>query len=340
MKKIDTKDAVGHVLCHDITKITTDEKGVAFPKGHVVKEEDIEILHSLGKFNLYVWEKQEGMLHENEAAYILRDICQNQYLEPSDVKEGKIEFKAQIDGLFCVDIEKLAAINSIGQICIATRHNYSPVLKGDRLAGTRVVPLVIEEEKMEKAKAIAKGVPILSLLPYKPLKAGIITTGSEVKKGIIKDSFTPVVEKKLSQYGITVICHEIVEDKKSEIVKAIANLRLNKADFILCTGGMSVDPDDLTPGAIAESGADIVCYGTPILPGSMFLLGYFEDKVPIAGLPGCVMYEANTVFDLALPRIAAGSIMEHRDFALMGHGGLCLQCNSCHYPHCSFGKGS
>lgn len=341
MKKIATKDAVGHVLCHDITQIIKDVKrDVAFRKGHIVREEDINALHALGKYHLYVWESQEGMLHENEAADILRAVCENTGMAAGPVKEGKIVLTSEKNGLFCVDVKKLNAINSLGSICISVRHSNTPVATGEKLAGVRVVPLIISSEKMDEVKKIAQGAPILKLLPYKPLQAGIVTTGSEVEKGIIKDTFTPVVEKKLARFGISVMSREIVGDVKEDITAAILKLREQGAQLILCTGGMSVDPDDLTPGAIAASGAAVVSYGAPVLPGNMFLLAYFEDGTPVMGLPGCVMYERRTIFDIVLPRIAAGVVMSAQDFNIMGAGGLCLECENCNYPACAFGKGS
>lgn len=340
MKKIATKDAVGHVLCHDITRIIKDvEKDAVFRKGHIVREKDIETLHSMGKFNLFVWEKLPNMLHENEAADILRDICMNSGMSADSVKEGKITITAQTSGLFRVDVKRLEAINSLGEICISVRHTNTPVLEGEKLAGVRVVPLVIEQKKMNTVKSLAGETPLLELLPYKPLKAGIVTTGSEIALGLIKDNFTPVVEKKLSYFGITVIGREIVDDNKENITDAILKLRNEKADIILCTGGMSVDPDDSTPGAIAASGAKVISYGAPVLPGNMFLLAYFEDGTSVLGLPGCVMYEHRTIFDIILPRISAGVVITSQDIAAMGHGGLCLECKECHYPSCAFGKG-
>lgn len=340
MKKIETINAVGHILCHDITRIIKDVvKDTAFKKGHIVKEEDIPVLLSLGKAHLYIWEKKEGTLHENEAAEILYDICKNENMKPSEVKEGKIDLIANTDGLFRVDIKRLDEINELEEIMIATRHNNFPVKKGDKLAGTRVIPLVIEEEKLMEAKKIAGDTPLLELLPYKKMKAGIVTTGSEVYYGRIKDTFTPVVANKLSEYGITVCGHKIVNDESEMIVAAIKDLKENGADLIICTGGMSVDPDDLTPSSIKKSGAEIITYGAPVLPGAMFLLGYFEDDTPIMGLPGCVMYSKVTIFDLVLPRITAGVKVTKKDIAKMGNGGLCLGCSPCHYPNCSFGKG-
>ncbi|WP_160684487.1 molybdopterin-binding protein [Clostridium sp. C2-6-12] len=340
MKKIETINAVGHILCHDITRIIKDVvKDTAFKKGHIVKEEDIPVLLSLGKEHLYIWEKKEGTLHENEAAEVLYDICKNENMKPSEVKEGKIDLIAETDGLFRIDVKRLDEINELEEIMIAARHNNFPVKKGDKLAGTRVIPLVIEEEKLNEAKKIAGNTPLLELIPYKKMKAGIVTTGSEVYYGRIKDTFTPVVVNKLNEYGITVCGHKIVNDESEMIVNAIKDLKANGADLIICTGGMSVDPDDLTPSSIRESGAEIISYGAPVLPGAMFLLGYFEDETPIMGLPGCVMYSKATIFDLVLPRIAAGVKVTKKDIAKLGNGGLCLGCSPCHYPNCSFGKG-
>ncbi len=340
MKKIKTVDAVGHVLCHDITRIIKDvTKDTPFRKGHVVKEEDIPVLLSLGKENLYIWEKKEGMLHENEAAEILFNICKNDNMVGSEIREGKIELIADSDGLFRVDVDRLEAINDLDEIIIATRHNNYPVKKGDKLAGTRVIPLIIEEEKLKKAQEIGGDKPLLELLPYKAMKAGIVTTGSEVYHGRIKDTFTPVIIEKLKEYGISVCGHKIADDNSEMIVNSIKELKDNGAEMIICTGGMSVDPDDLTPSSIRKSGANIVSYGAPVLPGAMFLLGYFDDGTPIMGLPGCVMYTKATIFDLILPRVAAGVKMTKKDISRMGHGGLCFACKVCTYPRCEFGKG-
>ena len=340
MKCINTTDAVGHVLCHDITRIVKDVvKDTAFRKGHIVTEEDIPVLLSLGKDHLYVWEKDENTLHENEAAEILCGVCKNENMHPTDVKEGKIELVADCDGLFRVDVPRLDAINEIDEIMIATRHNNTPVKKGDRMLGTRVIPLVIAKEKMELVKETAGSEPLVSLTPYKPMKAGIVTTGNEVYYGRIKDTFTPVIIDKLAEYGIEVSGHILCDDNMEKITNAILQLKEEGADLILCSGGMSVDPDDRTPGAIKNTGARIVSYGAPVLPGAMFLLAYLEDGTPIMGLPGCVMYAKATVFDLVLPRIAAGVEVTKKDLAHMGNGGFCLGCKTCHYPNCGFGKG-
>ena len=259
-------------------------------------------------------------------------------MEASEVREGKIELRAARDGLFLVDTERLNAVNAIDELMIATRHGFTPVRKGDKLCGTRVIPLIINEQKLKAAEDAAGRAPILRLAPYKRRTAAILTTGNEVKSGRIQDKFTPVLLQKLADYGIKVLYQELTGDGIENIRAGIERARAQKPDMILCTGGMSVDPDDNTPGAIKASGARIVTYGAPVLPGAMFLLGYFDDGTPIMGLPGCVMYAKATIFDLALPRVAADLPMEKRDFVVLGEGGLCLGCESCRYPVCPFGK--
>lgn len=344
MKLIKTEDAVGHVLCHDITQIIKGvTKDAVFRKGHIVTEEDIPVLLSVGKENLYVWEKEEGMLHENDAAEILRQICQGEHMHPSDVKEGKIELIADIDGVLKIEREKLRKVNSLGEIMIASRHGDFPVKKGDKLAGTRVIPLVISEEKMQQAKDVTAGGVIFNILPYKKKKAGIVTTGSEVYYHRIKDTFTPVIEEKLAEYDIEVGGHEICNDDPQMIENAIRSLLADGCNMIVCTGGMSVDPDDRTPYAIRQVTGEIVSYGAPVLPGAMFLLAYYREEgkevIPVLGLPGCVMYSKRTIFDLVLPRLTVGEILTAEDLNTLGEGGLCLNCPECTFPNCGFGKG-
>ncbi len=338
MKLIKTTEAVGHVLCHDLTQILPGEfKGARFRKGHIVTEEDIPVLLSMGKENLYIFELDAGKVHENDAAEVLCEICKGDNIDRSEVKEGKIELSAACDGCFTLDTDRLYRINSIDEIMIATRKANTAVCAGDKLAGTRVIPLVIDKDKLTEATAIMGGDPLMNVIPYKLKTAAVITTGSEVYHGRIEDKFTPVLIDKLSAYGIQVSVHITVDDGIEKITAAIEQVR-DKADLILCTGGMSVDPDDNTPGAIKESGAKIITYGAPVLPGAMILLGYFEDGTPILGLPGCVMYAKATVFDLVMPRIAAGIRLNKADFVAYGEGGLCLSCPDCTYPHCPFGK--
>jgi molybdenum cofactor synthesis domain-containing protein len=339
MKLIDTKDAVGQVLCHDMTQIIRGvTKDARFRKGHIVTEEDIPVLLSMGKEHIYVWERKEGVLHEDEAALRLVSVCQNENMIASPVKEGKIELSAACTGLFRVDVERLAILNGQDDIMIATRHTNSVVHPGDKLAGTRIIPLVIPEERLNSVLSRASGSPILELLPFQLKTCGLITTGSEVSKGRIKDTFTPVIVDKLAAFGIEVTQHHLPGDDMEAITAAVLDCKEKGVDLILCTGGMSVDPDDRTPGAIKATGANVISYGSPVLPGAMFLLAYFDDGTPVMGLPGCVMYAKATVFDLILPRVAAKVPVTRKDLAMLGHGGLCLGCPECHYPICPFGK--
>lgn len=340
MKTIRTEDAVGHVLCHDITRIVKDDtKGVAFRRGHVVTEADIPELLKLGKASLYVFEAKEGMLHENDAAAILYDISAGEHMTGSEVKEGKIDIYAAEDGLFQVDVERLKAVNRLGEMMIATRHTNSPVRKGDKLAGTRVIPLVIESGKMERARQVAGDVPLLRIHPYRQRKAAVVVTGSEVDKGLIRDTFTPVVLAKLKEYGIEDVPHRLVGDDPERTVQAIRDFLADGAEIVLCTGGMSVDPDDRTPLAIKTVAERVVRYGAPVLPGAMFMLGYAKEGQALIGLPGCVMFHGRTIFDIILPRILADLPITSDDIAALGHGGLCLNCDTCIFPNCALGAG-
>ena len=255
----------------------------------------------------------------------------------SEPKEGKIEIRAAADGLLKIHSEKLRAVNGLGEMMIATIHGNFPVKAGDRLAATRIIPLVIEEEKMNRAKEAAGGEPLLKILPMSHKKVGIVTTGSEVFKGRIQDAFGPAIRAKLAAYDTEVMGQVILDDCQEDISAAILKFVRQGADMVLCTGGMSVDPDDRTPGAIKATGADIVSYGAPVLPGAMFLLSYLGE-IPVLGLPGCVMYAGRTVFDLVLPRVLAGERLTKADLDSYGEGGLCLNCEVCHFPNCGFGK--
>lgn len=331
MKLIRTEDAEGQVLCHDMTQIIRGvTKDAVFRKGHIVTKEDIPVLLSIGKEHIYVWEKTEGMLHENEGAEILRQICQGANLSPTEPKEGKISLRAECDGVFKINPEKLIAVNSVGEVMIATKRRDTYVKKGQVVAGMRVIPLVISAEKMDKARQAAGEPPILSVLPVKPKKAAILATGSEIYKGRIEDTFTPVVAEKLESFGCTVMDHQILDDCAEITTAKILEEIKNGAEIVCVTGGMSVDPDDRTPLAIRSTEAEVISYGAPVLPGAMFMLAYYRKKedggnekiIPVVGLPGCVMYAKTTIFDLILPRLLADDPVKAEELCRMGEGGL------------------
>ncbi|MDW7674400.1 MAG: molybdopterin-binding protein [Bacillota bacterium] len=340
MIKVRTTEAVGMILCHDITRIVPGEfKGRAFKKGHQIKEEDVEELLKLGKEHIFAWEQQDGVIHENDAAERIAKAIIGDNLSLTEPNQGKISLIAKISGLLKVNIDLLTQANSIDQIAIATLHNNRIVKTGDIVAGTRVIPLVIDEAKIETVEKLChNNSSLLQVLPMKKLQVGMVTTGNEVFSGRIKDAFGPAVRKKLEQYDCSLLKQVFTPDDQKIITDEIIKLIEEGAELVVVTGGMSVDPDDNTPAAVKATGAEIITYGTPVLPGSMLLLAYY-GKVPIVGLPGCVMYAKTTVFDLILPRILAEELLTKRDIALLGHGGLCLECPECVFPHCFFGKG-
>ncbi|MBQ3459407.1 MAG: molybdopterin-binding protein [Solobacterium sp.] len=342
MKLMKTVDAVGQMLCHDMTQIIPGEfKGPLFRKGHIVTEEDIPLLLSIGKDHIYVWEVNESMLHEDEAAEILYQICTNgsSSFEKTAPKEGKIEVIAAMDGLLKIDRKRLYAVNSIGEMMIASRHGDTAVKAGDRLAGTRVIPLIIEKEKMAAAEKATEGAPIFTLKPFVKKKIGLITTGNEVYYGRIEDKFTPVIKAKLKAFGAEVVFHKLSSDDVELETSLIQEALAADVDMVICTGGMSVDPDDRTPAAIRAAADEVITYGAPVLPGAMFMLAYKgEKRIPICGLPGCVMYAKRTIFDLMLPRLLADDPITKEEIDRLGEGGYCLNCQVCTYPNCGFGK--
>lgn len=321
MKMIRTEDAVGQVLLHDMTQIVPGEfKGRRFIKGQVITEEDIPVLLSIGKEHIYVGEIGEGFVHENDAAEILVDIACGEGFEFSDIKEGKIDVIVKEDGILRIDKEELLKLNMIDDIIFSTLLGNIPVKKGDKVAGTRVIPLMIKEELLQEAREkCTKKIIWVDKIHKK--KVGIVTTGSEVYYGRIQDKFGPVIRAKVGEYGCEVLGQTIVNDEKEMIKEAIKAWLDQGAEMVICTGGMSVDPDDMTPTAIKECGGEFVTYGSPVLPGAMLLVSYINGN-PILGLPGAVMHCKKTVFDLVLPRVLANEKLTKQDIAEMGYGGL------------------
>ena len=339
MKQIRIEDSVGCILSHDVTKIVPGEfKGRLFKKGHVIREEDIPKLLDIGKEHIYVWEPKKGQLHENDAAIRVKDLVLGQgcYIS-EEIKEGKIDFFANTQGIVKINKDLLLKLNLLGEIIVSTIHNNTPVKKGEKIGATRVIPLIRDEKKILEAEKIIKE-KIISVEEIKPKKAVLITTGNEVYKGRIKDAFLPVMKEKLEYYGSEIVKQVILPDNKEMITENILKaIEEDKVDMIICTGGMSVDPDDVTPSAIKDCNGEIVTYGAPVLPGAMFLLAYYKN-IPILGVPSCAMYSKRTIFDLVLPRILADEKLSFEDIARFGNGGMCLNCEICSFPHCSFGK--
>ncbi|HBC93913.1 MAG TPA: molybdopterin-binding protein [Pelotomaculum sp.] len=339
MRKVPVTEAVGMVLCHDITKIVPGcEKGRAYRRGQVVTTGDIPKLLDLGKKHIYVWEPEDDLVHEDEAALGLARHAAGPGLYWDQPSQGRVNIRAARDGLLKVEARRLYTANSLEDIAMATLHNNRVVCKGQVVAGTRIIPLAIQRPILEEAEeACANPEPLLTVKPFQPLWVGVVTTGSEVYTGRIKDGFYSVIKKKLAPFGARLLGQIIVPDDPDVISKEIRMLVADGAGLVMVTGGMSVDPDDVTPAGIRAAGAEVVTYGAPALPGAMFMLAYL-GHVPVCGLPGCVMFNNSTIFDLILPRIFAGERISRPDIVALGHGGLCEECEACRYPACSFGK--
>ena len=339
MKLIPVTKAVGMVLSHDITEIVPGQfKGPAFKRGHVVRQEDLDRLLDLGKENIAVLDLGPSWVHEDDAAQRLAKAASGGGIALSAPSEGKVNMIASNDGLLKIKVDRLDSINSIPDIMMATLHTNQLVKGGQIVAGTRIIPLTIENAILQNAEAHCDPKdPVVSIRPVKPHLVGIITTGSEVYHKRIQDKFGPVVKKKISALSSRILRQIYVPDDIGMTVTSITNLIEEGAQIVLITGGMSVDPDDLTPSSIRATGAEVITYGAPVLPGAMFMLAYLRD-IPIIGLPGCVMYHEASIFDLILPRILAGERLTRKDIIAFGHGGMCMGCDDCRYPSCGFGK--
>lgn len=324
MKKIHVTEAVGRVLCHDIARIVIGKvKDTPFRRGHRIEAEDIPLLLDLGKEHIYVMEAaDEDKIHEEDVASYLYSLCENDSLRPTPVREGKIEAIAQWDGMLVIDVPELRRINSIGELTIVTKWHGQAVKAGDKVAGMRCIPLLLERAQWDEAKVGWSGEPIVKVLPHKRSRVGIVTTGAEVASGRIADAFTPIIKERIAEYGMSVVAHKIVTDDKAAIEAAIDAVKAEGVDIIFCTGGMSVDPDDLTPGAIYEKAEEVVTYGLPVLPGSMVCIAYMADGTPLVGLPGGVLFSKPTAFDVILPRLASDYKITKEQCIELGHGGL------------------
>lgn len=339
-------EAVGLVLAHDITEIVPGQKkGPRFCMGHVVTEQDLEQLSRLGKRHLYALEVRPDQMHENEAAERLAGaLCGPGVKVAGRPREGKIELAAGIDGLFCLEVERLVKLNMVPDLMCATIHRHTPVEAGQRLAGTRAIPLLIERTHVERACEIAsRDGGLLRVRPFRRLQVGVVITGNEVADGLIEDGFAPVITAKTEALGSSILAVRIFPDERIRIADGIREFLRQGAGLIIITGGMSVDPDDISRLAIADAGGRDLVYGAPVLPGAMFLFGILDGvagEVPVLGVPACALYFRATVLDLLLPRVLAGDRLTRRDLAALAHGGFCLACEDCRFPACGFGRGN
>lgn len=339
MKVLPVEKAVGQVLGQDLTQIIPGKfKGPAFRKGRIIQQEDIPQLLQMGKENIYIYELDEDALHENDAAQALAMGIAGEGTIFGEAKEGRVNIFAERKGLLKINVNGLFSANRLQEISIATIHNNSVVGERDLLAAVKIIPLVVKKAKIDTIiEQVKENGPIVSVKAFKPLATSIIVTGNEVYLGRICDSFAPVIEAKMQNYGCDIISRDYLPDDVQKIAGAVKKARDAGARLVLVTGGMAVDPDDVTPTAILATGGRLVSYGAPLMPGAMFMLAYLGD-LPIMGLPGCVMFHKSTVFDLILPRVLAGEQIQMEDIVTLSHGGLCYTCSECTYPKCHFGK--
>jgi hypothetical protein len=346
-RSIPIKESVGTVLAHDITEIRRGEfKGRAFRRGHVIREQDICHLQRLGKERLYILEIKGDEMHEDAAARALAQALVGEGVAVAgEPREGKINIAATRDGLLKVDKEALLEFNMLGEVMCATLHDNTVVKSGHTVAGTRAIPLVVKHALVERAGEAAqrgRGSGVIEVLEMRKPRAGVVITGGEVYYGRIKDAFGPIIRKKIEALGGEVVGEHYAPDDEAFIETRLRGLIEEGADLLVTTGGMSVDPDDVTRFAVRALGAKEITYGSPVLPGAMFLIAYIDapnSRVPVLGIPACGMYHKTTVFDLILPRVLAGETIGRKELAGLGHGGLCLNCSDCRYPVCPFGKG-
>jgi len=322
LKVVPVEEAVGLPLAHDITEIVPGKrKGPLFRRGHIVRPEDVSKLLDVGKAHLYIMDLEKGELHEEDAARRLAKAAAGPDIRLTDPVEGRVNLVAEISGLLKVDAEKLYRFNDLGDLMLATLPSNRYVKKGDVLGGTRTIPVVVKEDLVKKAEALCKEKPVVSIVPVPSRRVHLIVTGSEVFTGRIKDGFEPVVRRKVGEMGSDLEAVKLAPDDPAKIAAHIKDSYQAGAELILVSGGMSVDPDDLSPEGIRQSGASLECHGFPVLPGSMFLMAYLKET-PILGLSGCVIHDPVTAFDILLPRLLAGEKVTRSDIIALGHGGL------------------
>jgi hypothetical protein len=339
-KTVKIEDAIGLVLGHDVTEIRKDEfKGRAFKKGHRIESADICHFQRLGKEHIFVLDIDVNHLHENDAAMALaKAFCGAGVGFQGEPKEGKLNLVARRNGLFKVAVDALTDINLLGDIMCASRHSNTLVKAGDVVAGTRAIPLTVAKAVVNEAVRIAESHEgLFEVKALRRARIGLVITGNEVFTRLIEDRFEEVLRKKIDRIGSTVIGVAFAPDNASFIASEIQRLITQGADLILTTGGMSVDPDDVTRDGICKAGGSAEFYGAPVLPGAMFMMADIHG-VPILGIPACGLYHQTTILDLILPRILADERLNRKDIAQMGHGGLCLNCSECRFPQCPFGK--
>lgn len=333
---VKVEDSEGLILAHDLTGIVPfKSKGAVFRKGHKIKKEDIPLLLKIGKEKVMVLSLNEDEVHEDDAAMFIAEKVSGKNIELKNPGEAWIEGYSKTDGLFKLNVKLLKQGLSIPEIVVATIPSNTPVKKGTRITKIKIIPLFIEREKLKRFEDLMLGGPIMDVIPYKIKTAGVVTVGNEIVSGRVKDAFGPLLKEKLENYGVCMCEQLIVKDEMGEIENAILEEISLGRELIVVTGGMS--PDDFTAKAIAEVGK-VSVKGVPMSPAAMLTIAYRND-VPIVGIPAGALTNRITSFDVLLPRILTGEKITREKVVELANGGLCMNCNECNFPYCSFGKG-
>ncbi|MDR1916746.1 MAG: molybdopterin-binding protein [Synergistaceae bacterium] len=333
------EDALGMPLAHDLTQIDAraGTKGARFKKGHILTEADLPVLRDMGREHLSMLDLDDDEVHEDDAAYALCDALRGKNCSFLPPEEGRITIKALCDGLLCYDPDMVRRVNEDTDWVLATLPPHRTVKAGDPLAGFRIMPLVMERSRVERA---VKSAGAIDVMPFTPLRAGLVTTGREFVTGRAEDAFSVRFQGKISDFGGTLIGQRFSTDESEEIASAVRAFIDEGAELVVCTGGMSVDADDRTPGGIGLAADRIAFRGVPILPGAMLMLAWAKSSaggrdVAVVGAPACVVHDARTALDNMLPFIFAGEDPTPH-VRTWGVGGLCEHCSPCHWPSCSF----
>jgi molybdenum cofactor synthesis domain-containing protein len=339
MRKIPLEEAVGQRLGHDLTEIDPLKKlkHRLFKRGHRISTEDVERLRNIGKNHVYIWEDDDGAVHEDEAALIVAPLAAGDNITfDAAPSEGKISFYATCDGLFQVDIARLYRINALEIPSLPTLHHRFPVKKGQQVAAFRIIPLFCERELMDSVRSILSE-PLFRVQPYRMKNAAIIVTGSEIFEGRIKDGFKPKIKRILKPFGVKVVWTQILPDDREQIRRAVEQA-CDECEIVFVTGGTSVDPDDQTVAALVDAGVEHAMKGNPIQPGNNFTIGY-RGEVAICAIPAAALYFKATALNVFLPRLLAGERIPKEDLIRAGHGGLCHFCKVCRFPICPLAAG-
>ncbi len=339
LRKIKLNDSVGRTLGHDITKVIPGKfKGPLFRRGHIIRDVDIPEILSIGKEHIYIMELEEGEVHEEEAALRIANAIGGAGVEFSAPSEGRVNLKAKVHGLLKINTALLKKINSLNEILVATLHDNTVCHAGMIVAGTKIVPLFTTDIKLSEVEKMCQVEgKVIEVKPFPKKKVGIVITGNEIFKGIIQDKFGGVIRKKCEALGSSINYCVIVPDDADMIAHALKEAEAKGSEIIVVCGGLSIDPDDITLEGVINSGASIISYGAPVMPGAMFLYAMLDD-IPVLGAPAAVSHNPSSVFDLILPRVLCGEKPEREDIIDLGHGGLCLNCEKCCFPLCPFGK--